>query len=78
VTPVEVAPVELKLAPDTELEIMLEAELGLILNVELVLVRRLELYPAMEPELELELVEGLGPLLADIECHRRNAGEELL
>jgi hypothetical protein len=40
VTPVEVAPVELKLAPDTELEIMLEAELGLILNVELVLVRR--------------------------------------
>lgn len=74
-TPVEVAPVELKLAPDTELEIMLEAELGLMLNVELV--RRLELYPAIEPELALELVEWLFPLLADIECHRRNAGEEL-
>jgi len=32
----------------------------------------------MEPELELELVEGPVSLLADIECRRSNAGEELL
>jgi hypothetical protein len=50
-----------------------------MLDAELVLVSvlRLERDPAMEPELELEPVERPVPLLADIECRRSNAGEEL-
>jgi hypothetical protein len=50
----------------------------IILELELVPLFQLGLDPAMEHELELELVEGLGTLLVCSVCPRSSAGEEHL
>jgi hypothetical protein len=50
----------------------------IILELKLVPLFQLGLDPAMEPELELELVEGLGTLLVCSVCPCSSAGEEHL